>query len=168
MIYSIQTDDFYEDLQNNPILWDRMDTSNLPKNHPCYIPDRKKIPGFFSDEADGETITEFISLRAKAYAYKINGKEKIKAKGIRGHVVKNHMTFEDHKRCLFYEDYDEEDGFTPFRENISIRSYNHQIFTIKSAKLTYNRQDDKRHVLEDQIHTLAHGHFDIKMNKDII
>lgn len=136
-----------------------MDTLNLSRNHPCYIPDRKKIPGFFSDETDGETMTEFISLRAKAYAYKINGKGKIKAKGIKSHVVKNHMTFDDHKRCLFYEDYDEEDGFTPYRENISIRSYIHQIFTIKSNKLSFNRQDDKRVVLKDQIQTLAHGHY---------
>ncbi|KAF0687849.1 Uncharacterized protein FWK35_00037509, partial [Aphis craccivora] len=29
--------------------------------------------------------------------------EKIKAKGIRGHVVKNHMTFDHHRRCLFGE-----------------------------------------------------------------
>lgn len=139
-----------------------MDTANLPQDHPCYIAEREKIPGLFSDETHGKTITEFIALRAKSYAYIINEKEKIKAKGIRGHVVKNHMTLEDHKRCLFSEDYDKEDGFTPFRENISIRSYSHQILTIKSNKLSFNRQDDKRHVLVDQIHTLAHGHYRIK------
>jgi hypothetical protein len=107
-------------------------------------------------------MTEFIALRAKSYAYAIEGEEEIKAKGIREHVVKNHMTLEDHKRCLFSEDYDTEDGFTPFRENISIRSFKHQVMTIKSNKLTYNRHDDKRYVLEDRIHTKAHGHYYIK------
>jgi hypothetical protein len=138
-----------------------MDTSNLPKDHPCYISERKKIPGLFSDETDGKTMTEFVALRAKSYAYNIDGEVKIKAKGIRGHVVKNHMTFDDHKRCLFDEDYDNDDGFTPYRDNVSIRSYNHEIFTIKSNKLTFNRHDDKRFILNDQIHTLAHGHYRI-------
>jgi len=32
------------------------------------------------------------------------GGEKIKAKGIRAHVVKNHMTLEDHRKCLFGEE----------------------------------------------------------------
>jgi len=52
---------------------------------------------------------EFIALRAKSYAYKLEGDEKLVAKGIRGHVVRNHMTFEDHKRCLFEVD-DAADG----------------------------------------------------------
>ncbi|KAF0760846.1 Uncharacterized protein FWK35_00022280, partial [Aphis craccivora] len=63
------------------------------------------IPGLFSDETNGDIMTEFCALRSKSYSYKINGfyssKEEIKAKGIRGHVVKNHMTFEDHRRYLF-------------------------------------------------------------------
>jgi hypothetical protein len=106
-VYHVLTDDFYDDLVNNSNLLDRMDTSNLSQDHPCYIAERKKILGLFSDETEGQVMTEFCALRAKSYVYKIkkNGeispKEKIKAKGIRGHVVKNHMTFEDHKRCLF-------------------------------------------------------------------
>lgn len=43
---------------------------------------------------------EFCTLRDKAYAYDTEGKDNIKAKGISGHIVKNHMTFEDLKRCL--------------------------------------------------------------------
>lgn len=64
------------------------------------------------------------------------------------------MYLEYHKRCVFYENYDKEDGLTPFRVNISIGSYNHQILTIKSNKLSFNRYDDKRYVLEDRIHLL--------------
>lgn len=90
-----------------------MDTANLPRDHPCYVAERKKVPGFFSDETDGHIMTEFCALRAKSYAYntgeederkynddKIGG-EKIKAKGIRQHVVKNHMSLADHVKCLF-------------------------------------------------------------------
>lgn len=53
LVYQIITDDFYADLADNSILLDRMDTSNLPEDHPCYISERKKIPGLFSDETDG-------------------------------------------------------------------------------------------------------------------
>jgi hypothetical protein len=133
-----------------------MDTSNLPENHPCYIAERKKIPGLFSDETDGLVMTEFCALRSKSYAYILNGKEKIKAKGIRKHVVKNHMTFSDHKKCLF-----EEKGENK-RENVSIRSFNHQLTTIQTNKITYNNYDDKRVVLEDKVHTVAHGHYSLK------
>jgi len=153
-VYYIITDDFYQDLANNANLLGKMDTANLPKDHPCYIPDRKKIPGLFSDETNGLVITEFCALRAKSYAYKLNGTEKIKAKGICVHVVKNHMTFNDHKKCLFGDS-----DLDVYRQNISIRSFKHQLKTIASKKLTYNNFDDKNVILEDKIHTMAHGHF---------
>lgn len=157
LVYHISTNDFYSDLATNPVLLKRMDTSNLPIDHPCYIAERKKIPGLFSDETDGDIISEFIALRAKSYSYIISGKEKIKAKGIRGHVVKHHMTFENHKKCLFNTE-----EFEQYTTNVSIRSFKHNIKTIKTKKLTYNSHDDKRYVLDDKIHTLAHGHYHIK------
>ncbi|XP_060863596.1 uncharacterized protein LOC132940166 [Metopolophium dirhodum] len=158
LIYHIKTDDFYKDLKCNSNLLDRMDTSDLPIDHPCYISERKKIPGLFSDEGKGQLITQFIALRAKSYAYILNDKEKIKAKGVRGHVVKNHMTFNDHFDCLFADD-EKENSKLYTRENVSIRSFNHKIRTIKSKKLCFNRQDDKRIAKTDRIHTYAHGHF---------
>jgi len=137
------------------------------------VSERKKIPGYFSDEVDANAITEFCALRAKSYAFNVYageedavrdkndkdkvGGEKIKAKGVRGHVVKNHMTLEDHRKCLF-----DEEGVELYTENVSIRSFNHQLMTIKTKKLTYNSYDDKRVVLVDKIHTLAHGHYSIE------
>ncbi|XP_029342040.1 uncharacterized protein LOC115033511 [Acyrthosiphon pisum] len=142
-----------------------MDTANLPSDHPCYVATRKKEPGLFSDEVDANIITEFCALRAKSYAFnvytgpedRVGGGAKIKAKGIRSHVVKNHMTLEDHRKCLFGEE-----GVELYRDNVSIRSFNHQLVTLKTKKLTYNSYDDKRVVLEDKINTLAHGHYSIE------
>lgn len=54
LVYFIETDDFYENLTNNPILLDRMDTTNVPREHPCYIAERKMSPGLFSDETNGD------------------------------------------------------------------------------------------------------------------
>ena len=156
-MYHIKTYDFYADLLDKPGLLECTDTANLPKDHKCYAAERKKIPGLFSDESDGRTITEFCALRAKAYAYKIDGVEKIKAKGIRGHVVKNHMTFDDHKKCLF-----DDKNLDRHRRNVSIRSFHHQLKTIVTDKLTYNNYDDKRITLEDKINTMAYGHHLLK------
>lgn len=169
LIYNVTTDDFYRDLAESSDLLGRMDTANLPRDHPCYVAERKKIPGFFSDETDGRTMFEFVALRAKSYAYIVEGSETIKAKGIRWHVVKNHMTFDDHKQCLLADMYNETDSVhdessaseitSPYRENVSIRSFKHQLMTIKTIKLALNSFDDKRVVLNDCIQTLAHGHY---------
>ncbi|XP_015370952.1 PREDICTED: uncharacterized protein LOC107166696 [Diuraphis noxia] len=164
LVYHIQTNDFYADVTANSNLLDRMDTANLHRDHPCYVAERKKVPGFFSDETNGHTMTEFCALRAKSYAYNIYAGdddrlegEYIKAKGIRPHVVKHHMTLKEHKKCLFGEV-----GVEAYKENVSIRSFKHQLMTIKTRKLTYNSYDDKRVVLEDKVHTLAHGHYSIE------
>jgi len=70
------------------------------------------------------------------------------------------MTFTDHKRCLFTEENATvKEKFNPYGENISIRSFNNHLKTTKSNKLSFSRKDDKRHVLEDNMHTLAHGHY---------
>jgi hypothetical protein len=50
---------------------DRLDTADLSPIDPCYTTARKKVPGFFSDELKGHTMTEFCALRAKSYAYNI-------------------------------------------------------------------------------------------------
>lgn len=161
LVYHVKTDDFYNDLLNNPDLLARMDLSNLPRDHPCYDATRKKVPGLFSDETDGRAIYEFVALRAKSYAYNIEGIEKITAKGIRRHVVKNHMTLEHHKMCLFGPDEITNDEHPAYTNNISIRSYKHQVKTIKCSKLTYNSFDNKRVTCQNRIHTVAHGHYRI-------
>jgi hypothetical protein len=73
--------------------------------------------------------------------------KKKKAKDIRGHVVKNHMLFDDHKRCLFGDA-----SLNEYKYNVSIRLFNHNIMTTKSNKLTYNSQDDKRYIGKPDSH----------------
>jgi len=107
-----------------------MDTSDLPQNHPCYVEERKKIPGCFSDNVGRVIISQFVALRAKSYAFKLSDTENIKAKGIRGHAVKNHMIFDDYKKCLFGIA-----GLVTNFDNVSIRSFNHKLTTIVTIKL---------------------------------
>jgi len=104
-----------------------MDTANLPRDHICYVAERKKIPRLFSDETDGRTMYEFVALRAKSYAYIVESQTTIKAKGIRRHVLDNHFTFDQHKKCLFaaatLDDNDSQDPLQLSKVNVSIRSF---------------------------------------------
>jgi len=189
-----------------------MDTSNLQSDYRCFTTLRKRISGLFKDEANERTIFEFVELCTKSYAFDEEHKVSIRAKGVMRHVIKNHLTLDDHKRCLFASDTDDdiEDGqfdielgvhaskllvrdsarqvverihldasslapppqtpsseqrayemYTPYRENVSIRSFKHQVYTVKTMKLSLNRTDDKRHILPDHVHTLTHGHYKI-------
>ncbi|XP_015370953.1 PREDICTED: uncharacterized protein LOC107166697 [Diuraphis noxia] len=101
LFYSVETKDFYDDLAANPNLMLFMDTSNLPPDHKCYSTVRKRIPGLFKNVTDSRTVYEFVALRAKSYAYDVEQDVCIRTKGVMGQVIRNHLTFAEHKRCLF-------------------------------------------------------------------
>jgi len=155
-MYLVLTKHFYKDVENNSWFLEKLDTSNFPTNHPCYRTIRKKEPGRFTDETGSVSILEHVALRAKAYAFNMGGEETLKAKGIAKTTVLKHMKLEDYKNCLFGIT---GNNYTPNRRMTTFRSYNHEVYTISSEKLTLNRGDDKRFVMPDQIHTLAHGHY---------
>ena len=75
LIYEIETQDFYKDISLDVKTY--FDTSNFQKNHPSGIETgvNKKVIGMFKDEAGGEIISEFVGLRSKSYAFKMNEKE---------------------------------------------------------------------------------------------
>lgn len=164
LIYLIHTIDFYADVLSKQGLLEKLDTSNYPPEHPCYRTERKKVPGTFTDETNGKTIWEQVALRAKAYGYSLVGEEHIKAKGVSKAVVKNQLTLNDYKNCLF-EGLDQTqnlDGYSPHRVMTSFRSYKHEVKTISTNKLALNRFDDKRYILNNRIDTLPWGHHRIK------
>ena len=72
-VIHIETDDLYEDLKQ---ISDYMDFSDYPKDHPNYDTTNRKVLGKFKDEMNGNIITEFIALKPKMYAFKVeDGKE---------------------------------------------------------------------------------------------
>ena len=44
----------------------------------------------------------------------------------------------------------------------TIRSLNHELYTLNVNKISLSPLDDKRYLLKDGIHSLAYGHFRIK------
>ena len=155
LMYELQTGDFYKDI--NVDVKYRFDTSNYPPDHPSGIPSglNKKVLGMFNDEAAEEVIDEFVGLRAKLYSYKMQeGEESKKCKGVKKSVVKKSITHEDYKKCLFT-------GKNQLRKMNVIRSYRHEVYTEEVNKVVLCPSDDKRYILEDQMHTLALGHYKI-------
>ena len=79
------------------------DTSNYDKNDKKPLPIRKnkKVPGLFKDELGRKMMTEFVALRAKAYAYlDDNGNEHKKSKGTKRCVIKQKLIFQNLKKLL--------------------------------------------------------------------
>ena len=155
LMYEIQTEDFYKDISAD--VKRRFDTSDYPPNHPSGIPSGliEKVIGLFLDEVNGDIIDEFVGLRTKLYSYKMfEGEDSKKCKGVKKSVVKKSIAHEDYKKCLLT-------GKEQLRKMNVIRSYKHEIYTEEVNKIALCPDDDKRHILEDGVHTLALGHYRI-------
>ena len=153
LCYEIQTDDVYEDIKNDADKW--YDTSNYDKDHPSglYSGKNKKVIGYYKDECGEKFIIEFVGLKAKSYSIEMaDGKTERKCKGVKKYVVRNHITHEDYKECLF-------SGESQHRPMNTIRSRKHNVGSERINKTALSADDDKRIVLEDGIRTLAIGHY---------
>ena len=151
LCYRIQTEDFYEDISEDVPKW--FDTSNFPKGHPIGGAN-KKVLGMMKDEAGGEAISEFVGLRFKLYAYKMDeGKANKKCKDVKNSVVKNSITFENYNDCLF-------GGMVKRARFDILRSRRHEITTECVSKVALSANDDKRYIIPNDVEhrTLALGH----------
>jgi replicative superfamily II helicase len=159
--YHIKTEDFYQDIRMNPNESPAdypFDTSDYPKDQPCYSALNKKVLGTFKDEANSVPATHFEGLRAKMYAMKYGGKVTKRAKGVKRGALKKQITFEDYGSCLRTADV----KYTNFR---TFRSHKHHVFTIQQSKLSLSSHDDKRYILPDKVNTLPHEHYMISQLK---
>ena len=118
------------------------------------------MPGLFKDELGGKIITEVVAVRAKTYAYLIDGyndddyeKNKIinkKAKGTKKFVIKQKLMFENCKDCLF-------NNKTVYRSQERFKSYYHDVYTEEVNKIALCSNDDKRLQTFDRVTTYPYG-----------
>ena len=149
LLYEVETDDIYKDMQEN---LDWYDTSDYPVDHPLHSNVNKKVLGKMKDEMAGEPIEEFVGLRSKMYSIKSGGVEKKTAKGIRKNTIRRSLRHQMYKDVLFEEKVTE----ATMR---AIRSVNHQLYSVKIKKLALSPFDDKRFVCDNKVDTRAHGHY---------
>ena len=152
-VIKVETDDLYEDFKD---INDYMDFSGYPPEHPNYDKTNKKVLGKFKDEMNGKIITHFIGLKPKAYCYKLYGDEKEhkKSKGVVKHKVSNQLSYKTYEETL-NRNCKEQVSFN------TIRSKNHQIYSINQTKHALSNYDNKRYWFND-FESLPFGHYAIK------
>lgn len=156
--------DIYKFIHENN---DQFDTSGYPKNNPYGIQQlNNKVIGMMKDEYNGKLIKEYVGIRAKLYAIKVQRdrptrkKGKIvkltkKGKGVKKNVLKKQISFEDFKKCI-------SDHCTLIRSQSSIKSSLHNVYTITNEKKVLDPFDDKRYIIPNSYNTLAWGHYKIE------
>lgn len=155
LIYHIHCEDVYEDMKRNI---EKFDSSDYSIDNVYGMPlVNKKIPGLMKDENNGAIMTEFVGLRSKMYATRVEGKKETKkVKGVKSNVVARTITFDDYTKCL-------RDVIEMTRSQSCIRSTLHKVFTISETKIALSPHDDKRYIIPETVQTLPWGHYKVPL-----
>ena len=160
LLYEIKTNDIYKDMKGD----DEYDFSGYPFNHPLFDTKNKKKIGKMKDELNGMILEEFIGPRPKCYSLLFNGfvdenvvvdmdtHQQQKSKGTKKSVRSAHIRHAHYKDCL------ENLKTINVKQNL-IKSRAHTIFSIHMNKIALTAFDTKRWIKDDNINTLAHGHY---------
>ena len=125
------------------------DFSNFSKDSKFFDETNKKVIGKLKDEFGGVIVEEFVGLKSKMYSTKkIDGKECNIAKGVSIAIEINKF-----KDVLFNKKIIR-------RKMKRIQSKRHKLGTYEIDKISLSCFDDKRYVLDDEIHTLAYFYKD--------
>lgn len=155
-IYSIQTEDFYEDIK--PVLH-RFDTSDYSTDNIYKLPlVNKKALGVFKDELQGDLMSEFVGVRSKSYSFKTTKEIVKKIKGISKHVVNKKITIDQFKKFIF-------DGTTLLSNMYTFRSIGHKVYTQQVNKHCLSGVDNKRYQIPNSYKTLPWGSVNIQNYK---
>jgi hypothetical protein len=149
-----ETEDVYVDRGpgTSDTVWD---TSGYPKDSPWYSDQNKKVPGKFKDECGGVAITEFVALRPKMYAYtKADGTGDAKSKGTKKSVTAK-LKLGHYRDVLLTNE-------TIRREQHSIQSHAHQLYTQRQNKIALSPFDSKRWIAPCGVKTLPFGHYSLR------
>ena len=118
-----------------------------------YRDENKKKIGTFSDELSNKYINEFAGLRAKCYSVKTDeGDEKKKCGGTSITSNMSDFNFSLYKKMVFQE------KFTHYAQQNRFYADKHDMLYKSILKKSMDSFDNKRYLLHDGIHTLAHGH----------
>ena len=95
-------------------------------------------------------MSEWVALKAKMYAFKVGDKEKVTGKGVPKHTLKKYTKLDVYRRVL-------ESSERTVVNFTTLRSQNHQMYTVNLTKVGLSSYDNKRYYL-DAVNSLAYGH----------
>ena len=151
LLYRIETDDLYSDMESFKHLLGLLD---YPQNHKLFDSTNEIVPVTTKDELNGQIMLEATCLRSKLFNIKYESGIKQIAKGVQNSVEK---TLHDD---LFNDDLSSRGNI---RKNVTqIQSQQHQLLVTQINKIVISAFDDKRFILEDGIQSFAFGHFSLE------
>ena len=149
-VMNIKKEDFHKDIAND--VEKSFDTSNYEVDRPLPTGKNKKVIGLMKDELKGKIITEFITLRPKAYTYLTDdGKEDKKATGTKKCVINRMIKFDDYKRFLL-------NGEVILKSQQRFRSKGHDVYTENINKIALSNNDNKRIVSMNKMTSDPYGY----------
>ena len=137
------------------------DTSNYCEGNMRDMPQvNESVVLKLKDEVGGKIIKEFVGLRAKLYGYKLMDDVEVKkSKGVKSVVVERKITHDDYKKCLMNK-------VVQKQTQCTIRSKNHDLFTVAQEKITICPYDDKRMDI-DNFCTVPFGYLQCNNNNNM-
>lgn len=174
LILEIKTENVYEDIRDDK--HNMFDTSGYASDNSYGIVKKNnKVPGKFSDELKGKIINKGVFVGPKCYTLGIKIDDECdeeerkkksvvkRAKGVKNSTLENQITIDDFQDCVM-------NNSIKSREQFTIRSKKHELYTISMKKIALNPFNDKRYIIRpDCIDTLAWGHYSLdteKMNEE--
>ena len=136
-VYNIEHPDVYKWVYDNKQYFDLSDSLNndIKDNQ------NKKVLGMFKDELCSLPMKEFTALNPKVYSFESAKECSKKLKGISKVVVKKEITHSDYNDVL-------ETGKKISRDVVSIRSFEHQLYTVKTHKTALTAYYDKLYMID--------------------
>ena len=160
LCYEIITDDLFQDMKNDSHMYD---LSEFPKDFKTkngtimYDETNKKVLEKMKLETGTDIPIELVGLRSKLYSLLLDdGKDKKTCKGIKKCVKDFKIKHQNYKETLMKGD----------NMNVSqrtIRSYNHEVYSIETNKIALSSVNNKRYMINN-IDSYSYGHYKIDNN----
>lgn len=137
-----------------------LDFEKVPEHWGVKTEGTNKVSGLWSPEADGKEIVEYVGLRAKSYCYRFRDNQVvIKNKGIpKAAMISDEdenplekITIEHYRNALF-------EGELYHVAQYAIRSFKHEVLSLKQYKLGLSANDLKRAVTSNRAISLPFGY----------
>ena len=145
LVYNIKDPDIYEWMKNNKQHFDLSDS----KRKDLKNDDNIKALGKMKDENYSLIIPEWLALNPKVYSFKYqddvdnnNIENKRICKGVSKATVKKNITHDDYLNVFETDE--------PIKKDVvSIRSFNHQLFTYVNDKVALTSYYDKQYMVDN-------------------
>ena len=130
---------------------------NKFKKRPLPVGKNKNATGLFKDELGGKVMIEFAGLRAKTYAYLMNGdSEHKKVKGTKKCVIKRRLMFKNYKDCLL-------NNKIILQSQQRFKRDHHNVYTEQINEIALSSNDGKRLQTFGKITTYPYGTYPFKV-----